>query len=103
MASDFHLPAPIKGNEECPECGARLQDNARFWMGIAKAGVVGVAGLATTINISDIIHFHLWAVTHGQIGLGINASWLLGVLIPLMAGVLYWAFPKKPKGGDNGQ
>jgi hypothetical protein len=84
-------------DEDCPECGDRLREHEEFWVGIAKAIVVGVAGCSASVDVSSIVHAHLWAITHGQPGLGIDLGWVLAALVPLLAGVVWWAFPKKDK------
>lgn len=66
-------------------------------MGIAKAAVVGIAGGVACFSVCEIVHVHVWAVTHGQQGLGIDLRWVLAGLFPFLGGIIYWAFPKRGK------
>lgn len=90
-------PAPLNGEEKCTECGALLREHEEFWIGIAKAAVVGVAGLVTSISVAEIVHVHLMEVAHGRPGLGIDLMWVLGGLFGFLGAIIHWAFKGKKK------
>lgn len=90
-------PSPISEREECTECGARLQEHEEYWIGTAKAAVVGVAGLVTTGSVGEIVHVHIQAITHGQPGLGIDLGYVLTGLFGFLGAIIWWAFPKRGK------
>ena len=88
-------PIPFNVKLECPNCGTRLEEHEEFWVGLAKAAVVLVGGIGLSVDIAAIVYVHLWAVVHGQMGLGIDLRWVLAGLFPFLAGIIYWAFPKR--------